>query len=142
MKKVKRGWRLAKAFFAEPSLSLSLHIKNANRHPTILYCLILANILSSTSSPKSSFFCLIGRYAGCKPTYGSLIGNNIREVRNWSVGEFPDQFLSSHAILQEQSSQDRSRRMLFPLKTDNFIRCKKKKKEERMCVCVCVCVKI
>ena len=25
----------------------------------------------------------------CKPTYGSLIGNNISEVRNWRVGEFP-----------------------------------------------------
>ena len=75
----------------------------------------------------------------CKPTYGSLIGNNIREVRNWSVGDFPDQFLSSHELLQEQSSQDGSRRMLFPLKTDNFIRKKKKKKGKEW---VCVCVKI
>ena len=58
---------------------------------------------------------------------------------------FPVQVLSSHAPLQEQSSQDRSRRMLFPLKTDNFIKLKKKKKkeeEEEECVCVCVCVKI
>ena len=52
---------------------------------------------------------------------------------------FPVQVLSSHALLQEQSSQDSSRRMLFPLKTDNFIRSKKKKKkkEEEECVCVC-----
>ena len=80
----------------------------------------------------------------CKPTYESLIGNNISEVRNWSVGDFPDQFLSSYALLQEQSSQDRSRRILFPLKTDNFIKLKKKKKKRGggggggMCVCVCV----
>ena len=38
---------------------------------------------------------------------------------------YPAQFLSSHALLQEQSSQDGSRRMLFPLKTDNFIKKKK-----------------
>ena len=43
------------------------------------------------------------------------------------------------ALLQEQSSQDGSRRMLFPLKKDNSIRSKKKKKNEE---CVCVCVKI
>ena len=58
---------------------------------------------------------------------------------------FPVQVLSSHALLQEQSSQDSSRRMLFPLKMDNFIRFKKKKKkkeEGEECVCVCVCVKI
>ncbi len=56
---------------------------------------------------------------------------------------YPAQFLSSHALLQEQSSQDGSRRMLFPLKTDNFIKKKKKKKKKRgknVCVCVCVCV--
>ena len=45
---------------------------------------------------------------------------------------FPVQVLSSHALLQEQSSQDSSRRMLFPLKTDNFIR---KKGGGGMCVC-------
>ena len=39
--------------------------------------------------PNQALFYLIGRYAGCKPTYGSLIGNNIRDVRNWRVGEFP-----------------------------------------------------
>ena len=51
---------------------------------------------------------------------------------------FPVQVLSSHALLQEQSSQDSSRRILFPLKTDNFIRSTKKKKGGiGMCVCLC-----
>ena len=58
---------------------------NANQHPTILYCLILANIFSSSSPPNQVFLCLIGRRLfKDKPTYGSLIGNNIRDVRNWS----------------------------------------------------------
>ena len=54
---------------------------------------------------------------------------------------FPVQVLSSHALLQEQSSQDSSRRMLFPLKSDNFIRSKNKKGREE-CVCVCMCENI
>ena len=54
---------------------------------------------------------------------------------------FPVEVLSSHALLQEQSSQGSSRRMLFPLKANNFIRFKKRKKEKKReseeYVCVC-----
>jgi hypothetical protein len=67
-------------------------------------------------------------------TIYALLGIGVSE-------SYPAQFLSSHALLQEQSSQDCSRRMLFPLKTDNFIR-KKKKNEEEEEECVCENIEI
>ena len=51
--------------------------------------------------------------------------------RNWSVGDFPGQFLSSHTRFYKnihlKTAQDST---TFPPKTDNFL--------EKKCVCVCV----
>ena len=65
----------------------------------------------------------------CKPTYGSSSETTYAMLGIGGSVNFPVQVLSSHALLQERSSQDGSRRMLFPMKTDNFIRCKKKRGE-------------
>ena len=88
--------------------------------------------------PNQALFCLIGRYAGCKPTYGSLIGNNIRDVRNWS-----------RRISRSKSCH----RMCFyknnHLKTDldgyyshwrrTTLSDKKKRRRRRREECVCMC---
>ena len=93
--------------------------------------------------PNQTFFCLIGRYAGCKPTYGSLIGNNIRDVRNWRVGEFPGPSpiiacASTRTIISRQLKTD-----AIPTEDGQLYQKKKKKKRRgrNVCVCVCVCVK-
>ena len=103
------------------------------------FILLDSYIISLTNkfiySPNQALLCLIGRYAGCKPTYGSLIGNNIRDARNWS----------------RRISRSKSyRRMRFyknnHLKTDlngcyshwrRTTLSDVKKKREGMCVCVC-----
>ena len=58
--------------------------------------------------------------------------------RNWSVGDFPGQFLFiACALLQEQSSQDGSR--LNDISTEDgqlLLKSKKKKKKEKRGVCV------
>ena len=83
----------------------------------------------------------------CKPTYGSLIGNNIREVRNWRVGEFPGPSpifacTSTRTIISRQLKTD-----AIPTEDGQLYHIKKKKKKKKKKrrgrnVCVCVGVKI
>ena len=103
------------------------------------YCLMLANILTSTSSPKSSF--LLTNRSDKPPLAHRLMDPSSETETTYAmlgigVGEFPDPRTVIACTSQEQSSQDGSRRMLFPLKTDNFIRRKKKKKKKRGRICV------
>ena len=108
-----------------------------------------------TYNPFSYFFFLSKSsfalsYKSSKPPLAYRLMDPSSETTYAMLGiggsvNFPVQVLSSHALLQEQSSQDSSRRILFPLKTDNFIRCKKKKKKSggrRRNVCVCMCENI
>ena len=77
----------------------------------------------------------------CKPTYGSLIGNNISEVRNWRVGEFPGPSpiiacASTRTIISRQLKTD-----AIPTEDGQLYQIKKKKRGGGG-MCVCVCVKI
>ena len=77
----------------------------------------------------------------CKPTYGSLIGNNIRDVRNWSVGELPGPIpiiacTSTRTIISRQLKTD-----AIPIEYGQLYQKQKKKKEGGgggMYVCICV----
>ena len=78
----------------------------------------------------------------CKPTYGSLIGNNIREVRNWRVGEFPGPSpvfacTSTRTIISRQLKTD-----AIPTEDGQLQQIKKKKKREEEEECVCMCENI
>ena len=99
-----------------------------------------SSVIPSTFFSKSSF--ALSNRSGmldCKPTYGSLIGNNIREVRNWSVGELPGPIpiiacTSTRTIISRQLKTD-----AIPTE-DGQLQQTKKEKRKRMSGGMCVYV--
>ena len=71
--------------------------------------------------PNQTFFSQIGRGGSVADRFMDPSSETTYAMLGIGVSvNFPVQVLSLHALLQEQSSQDGSRRMLFPLKTDNY----------------------
>ena len=104
----------------------------------------LTNLISPTliSSPNQALLCLIGRVClianrlmdpSSETTY-AMLGIGVSE-------SYPAQFLSSHALLQEQISRW-LKTDAIPTEDGQLQQIKKKKGGRRGGMCMCVCVKI
>ena len=105
-----------------------------NHITSILYSTLS---LTSSSSPNQVFILSprSGRFCS-RPTYGSLIGNNIRDVRNWS--RWISRSKSCHRMYFYKNNHLKAALdgCYSHRRQSSSSEAKKKKRRKRMCVCV------